>query len=259
MAINESRKLKITERIFTRQNIESLAKVIANQATLAQHSKDARILFSAYSRDNSTFSSKDLSLFDDESLIFVKDIERIRLKFNSYSAESSIDIELTHGNSSYGNQVVVEGTDSHWVNGTLKQIEELIQSFSPQESFFIKYETAVQIILALGIGILYQRLLNFIPVSPPSGPRPDWAIRVNTLITAIPYGYKIVSYLPALVGGWFPAKFAYSKLRNLWPLIELQIGPEHYQIEKSRRKAFAAFIALGIAPILTSFAYDLIK
>lgn len=259
MAINESRKLRITERIFTRQNIQSLAKVIANQVILPQHSKDSRILFTVYSNDNSTFSSKDLSLFDDESPIFVRNIERIRLKFNSYSAESSIDIELTHGNSSYGNQVVIEGIDSHWVNGTLKQIEELMRSFSPQESFIITHRKAVQIVMALSIGILYQRLLSLIPLSPPSGPPPDWALKLNSLITTIPHGYKIVNYIFALMGGWFPAKYAYYKLRSFWPSIELQVGPEHYQIEKLRRKAITAFVVLGILPILTSFVYDLIK
>lgn len=44
MAINESRKLFITERIFTRQNIQSLAKVIANQTTLPSTPKTPEYL-----------------------------------------------------------------------------------------------------------------------------------------------------------------------------------------------------------------------
>ena len=46
---------------------------------------------------------------------------------------------------------------------------------------------------------------------------------------------------------------------NLWPSIELDIGPEHFKIEKQKRKKLYAVAVLVIFPIVTALLYDIIK
>jgi hypothetical protein len=46
---------------------------------------------------------------------------------------------------------------------------------------------------------------------------------------------------------------------ELWPLIELDLGPEHLKIEKRRRARLAIVTAAIVLPILLRVLYDIVK
>jgi hypothetical protein len=181
------------------------------------------------------------------------------MEFWHYKTKSRIAIRLDHGNSSYGNEVTIRGTDSTWVNGTLKVIEETIDSFSPQNTFLYQNENILRTVFSLGIGSLYLWLaMLLIPVTP-SAETPGWVVKLNLVLSAIPLGHYLFKYAIAFLMGWLPSEILYNKLKVWWPSVELQIGPEHTLTEKQRRKWIVSAFILGVLPLVTSMIYDLIK
>jgi hypothetical protein len=143
------------------------------------------------------------------------------------------------------------------VNGNIKAIEEIIESFAPQYPFVLRHKWLVQSVLALGIGRAYDFLIDFIPPRP--GPPPHWVAGLHLYLHAHPLVYYGVPYLFYYAGGYFPALFFYEKLLSLWPSVELQIGPEHSLIEKRRRRWLFSFLVVGVVPLVTSLIYDVMK
>jgi hypothetical protein len=72
-------------------------------------------------------------------------------------------------------------------------------------------------------------------------------------------GFKVFKYIVAYLGGFSPALLLIGQLKELWPAVEIQIGPEHTLVEKSRRKWMAVVITLGVLPLLVNLFYDILK
>ena len=59
--------------------------------------------------------------------------------------------------------------------------------------------------------------------------------------------------------GFFGAFYLRNWLLSLWPTIEFDFGPEHLNIEKSRRNRILVFITFAVIPIVLTLGYDLVK
>lgn len=258
MNIRETRELKIRERVITLENVLSLAKILEKERQRVSNEADTELTFAVSCSDNSSFSSQELTLFEKDSPLSKKRVDRIQMEFRHYKTKSRIVIGLAHGNDSWRNDVTISGTDSTWVNGTLKAIEETIDSFSPQNTFLYQNEKVIRAVFSLGLGSLYMWVARLIPTTP-SAETPGWAIKLNLVLSAIPLGYYLFKYAMAFLIGWFPSEILYNKLKAWWPSIELQIGPEHTLTEKQRRKWIANAFILGVLPLATSVIYDFIK
>ncbi|MHB1116847.1 hypothetical protein [Sideroxydans sp.] len=195
--------------------------------------------FNIYYCDGKTsYQSENSIIFEEDSILSKKRVTHIMIK--AKNRQSLIEIELSHGENNKS-RVLVQGIDSTWVNGTLRKVEESIESFKPQCIIIKKYKWLALPVIALGIGILFTFLIGQLPIK-----QSDNASLI----------YK---YFLSFIIGLAPASILYEKLSNLWPSIELQIGPEHTFIEKNRRNYFALVIILGVVPLLTSLTYDVIK
>lgn len=260
MEITESRVVSIQNKIIKLSDVRKLAQIIVEEASKFQlDEKEHRIKFSATCFDGSIFSSKDVALFSDDSVLNSKRIESINLILSCYYADEVIDIGLKHNNSPYNySKINIKGNNSNWVNGVLKRLEDLVESFQPQNNFLSTYQLHLKTITAISIGLIYIFLISLIPAEPSKNPE-EWVKHLNNFIHQQPlFGY-FMKYFFALLMGWAPASYIIDKLKALWPIVEIQIGPEHTYIEVKRRKLIAVTFIVGIVPLITSFIYDIIK
>lgn len=252
--ITESRSLKVKDRIITVADARRLASFVAEKYEETKASdKYPRIKFSATCFDDAQFNSKDIELFSDQSAISSKRVSEITINYSSYEANRDISISLSHGGSDYRNYVRVSGEDSTWVNGTLRTLEEIIAGFKPQSRLFTEYKNIVYVVFALSIGSVYFYFLSLIPIEVE---QPEWATKLVITFNGLWY---FIKYFFAYTIGIWPAYMLTSKIEQLWPSVELQIGPEHSFIEKKRRAWIAAALLVGVVPLLTSALYDLLK
>jgi hypothetical protein len=257
--IAESRKVRIQNRIITLADARRLASVlVAKYNETKADGKNARIKLSVTCVDESQFDSKSIDLFSDESVIASKRVSSIELSYSSYDSNQEILVSLHHGRSDYQNYVTISGLDSTWVNGTLKKLEEIISGFTPQNQFLTKYKQVLQFVFALGIGSLYFHFIDLIPVAPVEG-KPEWATKLASALKGFELLFLLLKYMLAFMVGIWPALYLMATLEKLWPSVEVQIGPEHTFVEKQRRAWMAGAFLVGIVPLLTSVAYDLIK
>lgn len=257
--IRETRELTIRERVITLDNIRALSKILFDEFNSLNSEKSlTELSFSAKCIDESSFQSEDIEMFNKDSVLAKKRVERISMELRHYDSRSFIEIKLAHGNDEWRNGITIRGTDSKWVNGTLKSIEETIESFKPQNVLLYRKEHFIKSVFALGLGSLYIWVVTLIPYEPYSD-TPAWANKLHSILSSIPLGNYLFKYLIAFGVGYIPADYLYKKLKGLWPSVELQIGPEHTYIERRRRVWIAYALILGVLPLLSSMAYDLIK
>ena len=59
--------------------------------------------------------------------------------------------------------------------------------------------------------------------------------------------------------GAFPAQYLVTKLRELYPIVELKLGPEYTQLEAKKRKKLYTVISAGVIPFVISLLIELVK
>lgn len=259
ITIRETRRLTIKGRIITLESVLILAKILERERQNFSDDGGAELTFFASCTDNSTFSSNKIELFEENSPLTRKRVSYITIEFAHYKTKSRIQIGLVHGNGSYGNEVTISGTDSNWVNGILRVIEETIDSFTPQNTFLHQNDRIIRTVFSFGVGLLYlQVIVRLIPATP-IAETPGWDIKLNLALSEIPLGHYLFKYVLAFLIGLFPSEVLYNKLKSWWPSVELQIGPEHTLTEKQRRKWIANAVIFGVLPLAASLIYDVIK
>lgn len=257
--MRESRYSKIENKIITRDSILKLSSLVHQEYLSAKNdNKHCSVSYTAKCSDKTSFISEEPSMFDEDSYLIIKKVEEVGITYHLYETNSYININLCHG-SGYGNSVTVAGTNSTWVNGITKKIEETVDSFDPQNNFIKDHKWIFNIIFGLSIGAIFLWVIILIPSDPPKDPPPAWVLALQNLFKQIPLFKLIFKYLLGLPMGIFPASFLTDKLIELWPSIEIQIGPEHTQIEKKRRKWFFNAVVLGLLPLLLSLIYDIVS
>lgn len=265
--IIESRVLTIENRIIDLKIVRDMASVLREiyDANVPDcNSYDSRSLqFRVESSDNSVFSGSELSIFDEDSIINTKRIVNIKLSYSDFTKKDDVAIAINHEAGTYvyssHNTISVTGNNSLWVNGTIARLKDIIDSAKPQTTVFKKYYFLMYLPLSIAIGIvlvpiLIQLILVFIP---PSEMKPSAYSAIKD------FKNHSSKYFVYCLFGAIPTLFAEISIRklvhSLWPFIEIQIGPEHSLIEKSRRKALLGFATLIILPIGSSIIYDIIK
>ncbi len=256
--IRESRHTSIEQKIVRIDDLYHLSAVIkAEHSTSVKQEQHSSASFMAGCADNSSFESEDIDIFAPESFLAKKRVLSVSMTFHRYSDNSYINVELNHGN--YGsNSITVRGTDSTWVNGIAGKLSDITESFDPQGSFVRKHPLLLNGILALGYGSVFTWIVTAIPSSPPQE-IPEWARLLRELFEKAPILRVLFRYLIGVPVGIFPAFLTTWKLSELWPSVEIQIGPEHLFVEKRRRKRLGLVFAGGVLPLLLSVIYDIIK
>lgn len=262
--IKESRVVKIQDKVITLRDIRGLANLVAKEAESADPSERNwfDVSFTVDTFDSASFQSSDPSLFSEDSPVTRRRAKKIDLSYREKAKDKRISISIEHGDRTYSNTITVSGTDSKWVNGTITQIEQLISSIKPQNTFIARWSFPISAAAAISAGaiisLIIVKVMVFVPIEPSS--EPDGAfIQLLKHIVSVPLGYYVVKYGLYYMTGLFPGFALVDKLKSLWPSVELQVGPEHEHIEKQRRIWVSNAVVLGVIPLAISVAYDVIK
>lgn len=269
--IAESRLIHIQDKIISIKDLKKLADFVFKEFKHIKKSDDyANIRFSATCDDKSIFSSEHPSIFDENSRLSTKHVISATITLDSYKPDvKRISIRIEHSSdnlflrSLFDNRIEVEGKNSNWVNGTLKNLEEMIDSFTPQNTFVRRHKVLLSILFALSIGTVISKILLLLVSNVPPSPEPPTGLAYLLIQFLEKYPYPIFSYVIIyifnLIWGIVPAIYLVSKLQALYPSVELQIGPEHKYIEKTRRQWIINSFLAGILPLILSLLYDIIK
>ncbi len=246
--MRQTRKIAVSERVFTSQDLLRIAKIFAEQdKPPEQHvSTEYEVKF----EDNTTIESDSPDVFSDESLTAPARPVAIRMWFRNYALGHHISLSLEHGDASYGNVGIVSASEPR-----------------PQEFWFRRHKVLLLNLIALGIGslgtliidlagVFLGKVLGFQEFVVPLPPDSPWR---QILSAAQPMLYA-AGWLWRWAAGFFWGAFEVRRwLLATWPGIEFEFGLPHLQAEKVRRGRLKAVAALVIFPIVTTVLYDLVK
>jgi hypothetical protein len=139
------------------------------------------------------------------------------------------------------------GRVENWVDGIVRGVENHVKEWKRQAGW--PYNLWMWLfILPPGIGtsLLFTSFVVAGMVSPRLGE--SFLLFMNGL-------NFLVGFLPgAMLGG-----LMLSKVRRLYPSVELLTGPEHAQEEKQRRKKLYWLVTVVIVPFLVGVLLELVK
>lgn len=199
--------------------------------------------------DSSTLEAEDPSIFDEGQL---KRVEEINITLSSSGRR--INLRLTQRRYGSSSEFSISGNDRNWVNSVNSKLTEIINSITPQNITAKKYGWLIQIVSAFGIGILAENFILLLLAASLKKPFPHFFVK-NELNDYFLY------YLFSFALGIFYELLFFNipeKIEKIWPIVELQIGPEHTLKEKKIRKIWSQFFILGILPILISVISDIL-
>jgi hypothetical protein len=263
--LKEKRELLIDDKIFTIEDVVSLIKlaVKASEAIQAKSSGLMQPDFNGASLQGTNTNVKypetshsciELTCSDNSKLSFsfgeIKEaadllskerIEVIDLFFNENIYYSKFKLKLrTHGSSYFR----VEGSDSEWVNSTIKSIDNFIESCRTQSLFVKKFRLPVILAIILILTLFQLNMIQLFIKTQVSFPKIVGSMFREDL------GYYLVFMILIAAA---PAVFIYRWLRNLFPGIEIQTG-EDFQIDlRKRRLKLLLFASVIIISIILSF------
>jgi hypothetical protein len=255
--MKESRLLTIHDKIITLHDLRRLADIIVSLSPprTSENQRAPDVSFIARCDDNSTFESEDIDIFADSSPINSKRVLSIEMDFSCYETKSFVKVELRHGSPDYNNCISVRGPDSTWVNGTLRRLQEALDSFSPQRNIVKEWTPVLRPIFAFSLGILIVKALEFFIAPNPDPNPPHWVEVLRQNVYALLCAYYAIIYL----FGVFPGTMLHAHVVTYWPSVEFQVGPPHTHFERKRRLWIMNALLFGVFPFVTSIVYDLVK
>lgn len=263
MPTTEQRLVTIDNKIITLANVRALANEL--HSIYKRKGKDSakKLDIEVYCAENVVFTSADAHIFSEDSPLVSKRVWFIEMGLFLVEPSKAVKIKLMHSPSKpYENTIIVTGDDSNWVNGTLKKLEEIVDSFEPQNTFIKRFQIPLLFIFDLTLGLAIFNAINLIlgwlfPI--PQGFTLSGAavsfLKTNRNIVLFLY-YLITLSLVMWIGKG-PAARLMAWLVGLFPSVELQIGPEHKLSEKRRRVQIATFVSVtGIVSLLLQLGYE---
>ncbi len=155
-------------------------------------------------------------------------------------ADSSIFLQVLHGDSNPSwNKVEVAGSNTTWVNGVTKRLEDVVAGWEKQAAWPHRFHEAILLVAAVGIGQLFLMALDRLAGFGNLHVLIRWAIQVFV--------------------GLGPAAVITRKFVDLWPYIELRTGREHAQTLRKRRRYLWLLATIVFFPILIRILYEVIK
>jgi hypothetical protein len=253
-AIKETIRIPLSNLVVKPEDARKLGRVLvqcADTLAIPPNSRyEKKFIFEARSNVDTRYESESSEIFDESGILDTKQIILLRFSFSDYNTDSSIKIELVHGDSSSigrilgSNNIEVGGRDSYWVNATARTLEETVSEIEKQAPWPRKWAPALFFVAVCGTGMLMYFFLKL--------------LFVHILHTRFSIEPNVASWVPVIIvgiGGLFPGLFLTDKLLELWPSIELRMGKEWAQVVNKRRQRLWLFCSLVGLPI----AYDLVK
>jgi len=266
--MKQTRTIKISDRVFTLEDLQRIAAILEKQSSLARKSDhQATSEYSIMFADGTTHQSDSADLFSDHSSLAPARPVAIRMSFHNFKLGRHISLSLDHGDSSFGNGAVVSAEEPEWLSQNFLAIKETIEKVRPQVVWLKQHHTLLLNLIALGIGsfgiwmvdMLGQILTQAIDLSEVIKPFPKDSPWHRILLEAGPFLYAMKWVWYWACGCFWGAFAVRTWLLSLWPSIEFDFGLPHLKTERMKRKRLAVVGTLVVVPILRSLIYDLMK
>jgi hypothetical protein len=252
----ETRIAEPNSRVVALASVRSLARFLEREfdALKGTAPYPGWTEFSVTCSDGSSYQSPSADLFEEESPIVRKRVRSISLALRHTDTNATVQITLRNGAESA--IIEVRGSNTKWVNGVMKELEERFSAFPLQESILSRNRLMFRWLLAFSLGFSMWHLLDlFITPTASTAPPAGWFVALSQIpgaLHVLTYGWLTLAMYPL-------AGLVLTTALKLWPSIEIQIGPDHTFVEKRRRRAIALVFTVVLLPITSAAIYDLAK
>ena len=250
MAVRENRLFIIERKIISLKNIRELASVIWGEYEQAKEGDStAYILFSVKCFDNSSFEGEDISIFEEDSLITKRRVKSVTIEFRA-SKSKFIKLRLIHGYTTTDEKKEVSdsdmeigGDDIMWVGGISDKLNNIVQALPNQEAFILNHQGKLML-GAIAVGI-YGFGLGMDIIDAGKSPA-YWSGSTGDIV-----GKSFAALVFGGLIGFFIIQGAFlNRINEIWPITELQVGPEHMLLEKKKRAFLWQLWTLIVLPIV---------
>jgi hypothetical protein len=245
---NEARVVDVENKIYRLKDIRSLVEILWNEYKSDQENGyDPEFAISIYFEDISLYRSEHIEILDEE-YILSKKVDKIAAVYRNSDLDRTIDIEITHGDRTKDNRIIVIGKDTNWVNGRLSKVKTVINGITPQISFLNRYRKIIHPIISINIGFLFIKVLNVFIIT---GNNEN-----SELITDNQFALWVIRLPLYYFLGVVAAEYLYKKAEILWPSVDIQIGPEHTLKSKKLKKIMKFVVLVLLIPLILQIIYD---
>ena len=254
---------QITKRFPIKNRIVNLveAKRLANSfieiyRRFRRTAQNKNIVFTITFENQDEYQSSSPDIFSEDIINGSNRVTSIQMRFSTAVNDNQITAYLTHDSSVEAqNEVIVRGNDLDWVDAKIGKLEDVINSFDPQNMIIKKFTWLLTLFFSASfgslIGFLISAAVSPLPIDTVTSPFIESLLFPKVLLSYV-WRYLICAFI-----GLVPAFYVVDKLKSLWPSVEIQIGPAFRFIEKRRRERLAQWIFVGVIPILLQLSYDL--
>jgi|GEM_PF-5473092 len=217
--------------------------------------------FSIKCYDNTSFISDDLTLFDPKSPILKKRIRSIEMVMHP-DKNTFVKIGLFHGSDydseekEYSNSSFMElgSNDTMWVNGFAGKLHEWLDGVTVQVDVLEKNSRLIYFSAFITGTLLFGVIWDIYRFNAP-GYVAYWRY-VLTGFDAFPriFAASIAGggVLFLIIGHYM------GKSPDIWPIVELQTGPDHLMKEKAKRQHLNMVWTLILLPFILSIISSIV-
>lgn len=268
MEKRETRNCKISKKVFTKEDLLKLARVLLNEASTETDPNYYELTFQTSFADESSYESSSVELLS-EGEIDEKKATIITMNYRNWRAHRRINITIANGgeyNSVFlSNHISVSGEDELWVKGAMAKFREILKSIKPQDNWLLKHQKLSKNVLSFLIGLLMQSVFEIIfnpLLNRAFGTNPNWVKNPALHRVADMYGFRLGFAISLILLIWLSGlglgNMLLRWLVQLWSNIEFSFGPDHMNRKAQIRKRLLAIFSLVIIPIIVAMFANVI-
>ncbi|RLI78369.1 hypothetical protein DRP07_11150 [Archaeoglobales archaeon] len=235
------RTLPIVYRIVTKEDLEKLI------ATALEDIPPEEKIILSIEGDKKTYEINTVS----EALEVPEILENERvigIKLTYYSTDRGIDIRLYH-KKDY-NYIDIRGTEKKWVDAKCKEFEDMVNTWKSHNKLVYIFSTPNAVLAVYSVLIIVSLMLLIYPL----------AYKLLLLLKLSQRAQVGVGTTIAWVIAMILNFYIFHIMEELFPVVEIQTGPDHLQHEKYKRRKLGVLFAIVIIPtILNILLYMIFK
>lgn len=252
-------KITIKYKVFREENVKRICKTLyeaAEQMKSAETQASFRVIFEREDGQHETDNPDPFRLRDTHgSGTFRSFIAHVFIE-----PAYSIHFQIVHGSES-GSQIIVSAPDKDWVSARTNDLQAALRDTQPQGVWFfpVRYPVVSTHVLAfaLGVGIfeLTQPLLSILGLELLQAEL--WRALDNLDARFVWSSSLILAFAMWLFG--LPLALPIrSGVQKLYPVVEIDIGPEFRKLAKRGRKFVAGILTLIVIPLLINGIFNVL-
>lgn len=240
--MKETRKIRVANKIIKINDAKKIAKLFLLKCEeLKKKKKSVMLKYSVDCSDDTAYESDNPTIFD-QDIISSKKIMSLEFALFGYGSNSRATLELEHGRDWSQQFIKLESDDGVWVNDFSSKFMDILNGITDQSNLVKKYHNLMRLGGVFFFSWLFYYMFSlFIKLSLNGEPYSAVFNSAGTTLTVV-----FMLLVPAIGC----TEMILSRMSDLWPDIEIQIGPEFRQIERVRRTQFFAIVSILVVPIL---------